>query len=226
MQTQSYSTKLMRLRTLALAFSVVCSSFCLPSAHATPISISLGDSPNVTSGVGTSFTDLNGASLNGQTLSLDFFFLNQKFVRLFSITSNSFDAQITLQTSGWGQVGFLSGTGFLIDKHGNPLGAPQDLGSASGDGTMAAGLFPLFAGGLHRPLDFFGVHLDLTLPDAPLVAITGSDFTLSSDPDAPFGVGPGVPHDITTADTGSSFLLLSLGSLGLMAVRMRLRRAS
>jgi hypothetical protein len=220
--TQSYSTKLMRLRTLAIALSVACLQFCLPSAHATHIDISLGDSPNVTSGVETSFNDLNGALLHGQTLSLDFFFLNQKFVRLFSITNSLFDAQITLHTSGWGQVGFLSGTGFLIDKHGDPLAAPQDLGSASGGGSMAAGLFPLFGTGLHRPLDFFGVHLDLILPDNPLVAITSSGFSLSSDSDAPFGVGPGVPRDIVP-DEGSTVLFLSLALLALILPQLRLR---
>ena len=154
-------------------------------------------------------------------------FLSGKFVRLFSITSDSFHAQITLQTSGMGQVGFLSGTGVLFDQHGNPLDAEQDLGSASGDdGSMAAGLFPLFGPGLPRPSDFFGVHLDVTLPNNPVVAITSSDFTLSSDSGFPFGVGPGVPPDITTPDLGSSFLLLCLGSIGLILVRMRLMSAN
>ena len=220
--------KLTRLRALALTLSVVCSNFCLPSAHATHIDISLGASPNVTSDVAASFAALNGVALQGQTLSLDFFFSNGAFVRLFSITSDSFHAQLTLQTSGMGQVGFLSGTGFLFDQHGNPLDPAQSLGSASGDdGSMAAGLFPLFGSGLSRPSDFFGVHLDLTLPDNPSVAITSSGgFTLLSDSGFPFGGGPGVPPDITTPDAGSSFLLLWLGSLGLILVRIRLTHAS
>jgi len=201
--------------------------FWAPNADATMIKIDMGGAPNITSEVSSSFAALDGIALQGQTLSLDFFFLSGEFVRLFSITSDSFHAQITLQTNGMGQVGFLSGTGFLFDQHGNPLDAEQDLGSASGDdGSMAAGLFPLFGPGLPRPSDFFGVHLELTLPNNPVVAITTSGFTLSSDSGFPFGVGPGVPPDITTPDLGSSFLLLCLGSIGLILVRMRLTRAS
>src|ERR1700750_2880400 len=131
---------------------LVCLYFRAPNAGATVIEIDLGAAPNITSEVDSSFADLDGIALNGQTVSLDFFFSSGEFVRLFSITSDSFHAQITLQTSGMGQVGFLSGTGFLFDQHGNPLDPEQDLGSASGDdGSMAAGLFPLFGSGLPRP---------------------------------------------------------------------------
>ena len=175
----------------------------------------------------SSFAALDGIALQGQTLSLDFSFLSGKFVRLFSITDNSFSAQIVVQTSGLGQVGFLSGTGFLFDQHGNPLDAAQDLGSASGNnGSMAAGLFPLFGLGLPRPSDFFGVHLDLTLPDNPSVLIASGSFKFLSDSGFPFGVGPGVPPDITTPDAGSSFLLLCFGWLALVLVRMRVTLAS
>jgi hypothetical protein len=224
--TRSRTIKLPCPRIPALPLLIACLYFWAPNADATMIKIGLGAAPNITSHVGDSFAALDGTALQGQTLSLDFSFLNEKFVRLFSITSSSFDAQIFLQTSGSGEVGFLNGTGYLLDQHGNPLQAPQELGSASGDdGSMAAGLFPLFGDGLHRPQDFFGVHLDLTLPDNPSVFITGSDFKFLSDPDLPFGVGPGVPHNITVPDAGSSVLLLCLGLLGLVPPRMRPTRA-
>jgi hypothetical protein len=215
------------LRISLFALLIACLHFCTGHAGATSISIDLGVSPNITSDDGVSFTDLAGASLQGQTLSLDFSFTNRKFVRLFSITSNSFDILVTLQTNGAGQVGFLDGTGYLIDQQGNPLDAPQVLGIASGNnGSMAAGLFPLLGGGLQRPLDFFGVHFDLILPNNPSVAITSSDFGLLSDAGAPFGIGPGVPPDITTPDTGDSFILLYLSLVAVILVRMRLTRAS
>ena len=215
-----------RFRILVFTLLIACLQFYTGHAGATSINVDLGASPNITSDHGASFTDIAGTALQGQTLSLDFFFLNGKFVRLFSATSNTFDILITLQTNGAGQVGFLDGTGYLFDQQGNPLDAPQMLGSASGNGSMAAGLLPLLAGGLQRPLDFFGVHFDLILPNNPSIAITSSDFGLLSAPGAPFGIGPGVPRDITTPDTGSSFILLCLGTLGLMLVRMRLTRAS
>jgi hypothetical protein len=225
--TSSQLINLARFRILVFTLLIACLQFYTGHAGATSINIGLGASPNITSDYEASFTDITGTGLQGQTLSLDFLFLNGKFVRLFNATSNTFDILITLQTSGAGQVGFLDGTGYLFDQQGNPLDAPQVLGSASGNnGSMAAGLFPLLGGGLQRPLDFFGVHFDLILPNDPSVTITSSDFGLLSDPGAPFGIGPGVPRDITTPDTGSSFLLVCLGSLGLMLVRMRLTRAT
>lgn len=202
-------TKLTRFPISAFSLVMACSQFYPAQAGATPININLGASPKVTWDVGTSFNDLNGIALQGQTLSLDFSF-SGKFVRLFSVTSDTFDIQITLQTNG--QPGFLDGTGYLFDQQGNPLDAPQALGGASGNGSTAAGLLPLLAGGLQRPLDFFGVHFDLILPNNPSVAITSSDFELVSNPGEPFGIGPGVPPNIVP-DAGSSFSLLILGSL-------------
>jgi hypothetical protein len=163
--------------------------------------------------------------LQGQTLSLDFTFSHGEFVRLFTVTSNPFVALLKLQTNSAGMVDFLSGTGFLVDQQGNPLQQPQQLGSASGNnGLLAAGLFPLLPGDLSRPLDFFGIHLDLTLPVSPFVSITGEEFLFESDSNAPFGVGPGVPADIVP-DTGTTLFLLSLALLGPILARVRLSRA-
>src|SRR5438132_4834193 len=178
------------------------------SARATTIDLDLGVSPHITSNVTNSFAALDGIALQGQTISLDFRFSHGEFVRLFSITSNPFVALFELQTNSSGTVDFLHGTGFLVDKHGNPLEQPQKLGSASGsNGSLAAGLFPLLPGDLQRPLDFFGIHLDLKLPAAPSISITGEEFLFNSDRNAPFGVGPGVPSDIVP-DQGSALLLL------------------
>jgi len=211
-------TKLARFRISAFSLVMACSQFYPAQAGATPINISLGASPNITSDVGTSFTDLNGIALQGQTLSLDFSFPG-KFVRLFSVTSDTFDIQITLQTQGGGQVGFLDGTGYLVDSQGIAIPGFGVTGSASGPDLLTIGLFPLLKDingtpndDLTRPLDFFGVHFDLILPNNPSVAITSSDFELVSNPGEPFGIGPGVPRDIVP-DAGSSFFLLILGSL-------------
>jgi len=116
-------------------------------------------------------------------------------------------------------VDFLSGTGFLVDQEGNPLQPPQQLGSASGDnGLLAAGLFPLLPGDLSRPLDFFGIHFDLTLPVSPSLSITGEEFLFKSNGNAPFGVGPGVPSDIVP-DGGRTAVLLSITLAGLISMR-------
>ena len=192
------------------------------SARATTINLDLGARHHVTWKVTNSFAALNGTDLQGQTLSLDFTFSHGEFVRLFTITNNSFVALLKLQTNSSDMVDFLNGTGFLVDKHGNPLEAPQQLGSASGNnGSLAAGLFPLLPGDLQRPLDFFGIHFDLTLPVSPSISITGEEFLFRSDRRGPFGVGPAIPADIVP-DTGSTVLLLGLALLGPILARLRL----
>jgi hypothetical protein len=194
------------------------------SARATTIYLDLGDSPHITSKVTNSFAALDGIALQGQTLSLDFRFSKGEFVRLFTITSDPFVALVRLQTNSPGMLDFLNGTGFLVDKHGHPFEQPQQLGSASGDdGSLAAGLFPLLPGDLQRPLDFFGIHFDLTLPMSHSISITGEEFVFSSDSGHPFGVGPGVPRDIIP-DQGSTLPLLSLASLTLILAQLRLTR--
>ena len=217
-------TKLVRHQFIAIAISAVCSQVCGPNAKAIAIAINLGAPPNITSQVTTSFDALNGLTLAGQDVSLDFTFTSAEFVRLFTVTSGSFSTLVTLQTNGSGLVGFLDGTGFLVDQNGNPLQTPQTLGSASGnDGSMIAGLFPLFSNQLHPPLDFYDVHFDLTLPLKTSLSITGAEFALKSEPGQPFGIGPGVPADIVP-DTGSTLLLLGLGFLGPILARLRLTR--
>jgi hypothetical protein len=192
------------------------------SVRATTIGLDLGTAPHVTSKVTNSFDAMNGMALQGQTLSLDFRFSHGEFVRLFTVTSDPFVALLKLQTDSSGMVDFLSGTGFLVDQHGNPLEQPQQLGSASGDnGLLAAGLFPLLPGGLQRPLDFFGIHFDLTLPVDPFISITGEEFLFKSDGNGPFGVGPGVPTDIVP-DQGNTLFLLGLALLGPILARVRL----
>jgi hypothetical protein len=194
------------------------------SAKAMPISIDLGSSPNITSYVGTTFSDLNGTQLQGQTLSLDFNFANGKFARLFSITNPTFELAITLQTSGSGVVGFLDGTGSLLDRSGQMLGSPVNLGSASGsDGSMIVLMFPLLSGQFSTPLDFFGVHTNLTLPNASSIMVTGGKFELISgtaNSRDVFGIGPGVPRDIVP-ESGSTLMFFSLMLLILPAIYRR-----
>ena len=222
--THSYFSGFVRHHFSAFLLLAVWSQVSIPHAEATTIDLDLGPPPRVTSKVTNSFAALNGTALQGQTLSLDFTFSNGEFVRLFTVTSNPFVALLKLQTNSSGMVDFLSGTGFLVDQQGNPLQPPQQLGSASGNnGLLAAGLFPLLPGDLQRPLDFFGIHLDLTFPMAPSISITGEEFLFQSDSSAPFGIGPGVPSDIVP-DHGSTLFLLSFAFLGPVLAQVRLPR--
>ncbi len=195
--------------------------------HATPIEIDLGSPPKIASDLSVPFNALNGTNIEGQTFSFDLAFSNNEFVRLFTITSPSFEVFIRLQTNGSGPLDSLQGTGNLIDSQNNAIPGFGVTGSASGNNLLGIGLFPLLKdkngtpnNDLPRPLDFSGIHFELMFPDIgnPSVHVTGGEFELVSDPDAVFGVGPGVPSDIVS-DSGSTLLLFSITSFGLFALR-------
>ena len=181
-----------------------------------------------------SFDELNGIQLTGHSLSLDFNFANNEFVRLFSITSSLFSAEIDLHTNGAGQLGVLQGTGHLVDVNGQPIPGFDVTGNSSGDGSLSLGLFPLLKDqngtpnkDLLKPLDFFGVDFDLSLPNVqnPSIHVTGADFAFFSDVGKPFGVGPGVPHNIVP-EGGNTAILLITSWATLIAIRRRMRMPS
>ena len=194
------------------------------TSYADPIEIDLGSPPNVTSHLSIPFNALNETIVGGETISLDLAIVNSEFVRLFTVTSSLFDVSITLQTNGTTKHDFLQGTGFLIDSQGMAIPGFGVTGRASGNDLLTIGFFPLLKDengtpntDLARPLDFFGIHLNLTFPDKdnPSIQVIGGEFGLFSNPDAVFGVGPGVPRDIVP-DSGSTLLLLSVGVIGLL----------
>jgi hypothetical protein len=208
-------------------------------AQATNIGIDLGPA-HVLTGINPEtnrlpFDGLRGTPLFGQTVSVDFFFAHNGFVRIFTATGPAFDVQVNLQTNGSGLLGFLHGSGYLIDAQGNAIPGFGVTGSASGDdGSLGIGLFPLLKDDsgtpnqdLARPLDFYGVHYDLTLPVVdPSVEVTSGQFLLAGNGIfTPFAIGPGrIPRDIVP-DTGSTFMLLLLGFGGVIAARRSRRFA-
>lgn len=194
---------------------------CASYANATLIEVDLGPAPKITSQTPLSpFGALNGTPLEGQSASVDFSFSHNEFVRLFTSTSPTFDALVTLQTNGSGFLGFLEGTGYLVDIDGKAIPGFGITGSSSGsDGSMALGLFPLLNDkdgtpnpNLLRPLDFYGIHFDWSFPDVndPSIHVTGGEFTLISDAPGVFGIGPGIPADVVP-DYGSTLFLLGIG---------------
>ena len=171
------------------------------------IPINLGPPGTLATDTTISFSDLNGTGLVGQNLSVDFVFTSSEFVRLFTVTTD-FSVLMTLQTSSSIPLGvFLHGTGYLT-----ALEPSETLASASSsNGSMSVALLPTVG----RPLDFYGVHLDLTFPTNPAV-VTEGQFRLLSNT-GPFGSGPGLPADIVP-DTGSTAILLGLGFFGIILV--------
>jgi hypothetical protein len=222
-------TRTGRARTMIFA-GLLC--LFMQGVKAYAIEVSLGPPHTITSQTPLSpFDGMNGTPLEGESLSVDFSFSNNEFARIFTVTSADFQASIKLQTNSMGFVGFLDGTGYLIDINGNPIPGYGITGSASGsDGWMAISLFPLLKDedgtpnmDLLRPFDFYGVHYDLMFPldNDPSIHVTGGDFWLSDPSGGVFGVGPGLPRDIVP-DTGGTLLLLAVGialTVGLRAWR-------
>lgn len=214
---------IMRRRVIAVAIFLGCTAVL----NATPIRITLGSS-RVTPFFATPFKALNGVSLNGQSLSLNFVFTDS-FIRLlpppnFPQTGVDFDISVALHTNAGGLPGFGSGTGFIFDQTGRPLEAPVGLGSAASDeGTIYLGLFPLLD---EAPADarFYGFHMDITLPNNPGFKITDEDLRLFGGQiqvrdhviQGEFGIGPHV------ADTGSTAILLAF-ALSLLTATSKLR---
>jgi len=194
------------------------------TANAIPITVNLGPPVHQTTQTSpSSFDELNGTQLAGQTLSLDFSFVEDQFVRIFKTTSSTLDVDLALHTNGSSLLGFLDGTGYLTNINGNPIPGFGITGSASSDaGDLFIGLFPLVKDNgtpntnLHRPFDFYDVHFDITLPDNPSFFITGADLTLFSGSNQPiqgFGIGPVVP------DSGNTALLFGLAAVIVLAQR-------
>jgi len=188
--------------------------------NATPIGIMLGPT-RVTPFFATPFNDVNGVSLNGQSLSLNFVFTDN-FIRLLPPgglpqTGVDFDISLTLNTNVNGLPGFGSGTGFIVDQTGQPLEAPVDLGSAASDGgAIFLDLFPLF-GGAPANARFYGFHMNITLPNNPSFEITHEDLQFlggqigAGDHVGQFGIGPHV------TDMGSTAILFAFALLVLTA---------
>jgi hypothetical protein len=89
------------------------------------------------------FSSLNGMSLFGQSISLDFSFQDD-FLRVYSITeSPGFHGGLTIRTNVAGFPGFLgeASTAYLLNERGKPYGEITGGGMVD-DGRMFIGLFP------------------------------------------------------------------------------------
>ena len=155
-----------------------------------------------------SFGDLNGVKLEGQTLSLDFTFARGEFLN--AIDPN-FDFLVILHTDATGTLNEPTSTAWIFDKNNRPLQSPFSLGGGSVTGNpgellrIGTGLFP------PTLIDFYGAHFDLTLPNAPLAQITGSEVLFAPNGGlGRFEIGPHIPDSMSTVwlAVPMAFLLL------------------
>jgi hypothetical protein len=128
---------------------------------ATTIEINLGPGAVYTdANVGPiSFSDLNGTLVNGSSLSIDFSFSGNEFVRLLANTTSLFEVALTLRTNAGNFPGVVTDpSGYLVDKNGNAIPNAGVTATTQGsNGTTFVGLFPLLldSGGTPNPALMF-----------------------------------------------------------------------
>lgn len=234
-------------KTLTLLFT-----FLTTSLYATIIPVDFGP-PGVHHG-GFEYdyiptAGLDNTHLNGQNLSVDFGF-GSHFIRAFTLTTNlGFSLGLTLDGGYLFPPGFpISqqldlGSGYFTNAQGQRVGSATALfgyyGSGSfnrpGNALTSMQIYGSLALGLPRPLDLYGLHLDLTLPDIDAFITEDGNPNgwrrhnttyVAIDARGPyprnsiFGVGPNIPADIVR-DNGSTFLLFTLACLCLTGFRPR-----
>src|SRR5438477_10727124 len=213
------------LRLLTVAAFLVSGSV----AVATPLWVDLGP----TGVVHNNRTVESGApdvQFAGQNIDINFLFENGQFIRLFTATKNSFqiDAFFRINNAPLPPLNFV-GSGFLTDNQGAEIGPTvalkalpvTDLFHEIGVDLL---LRPLMSNAV--PADVYGIHLDLTLPNSPGfgfgsgppggITFAGNVFGIGPDPD--------LPRDIVPDQGSGTLLLLSIGLLGPILVRLRLRQ--
>jgi len=195
------------------------------AAWGTPITVPLGQANRVHSPL---FLPVEAGitSLNGQSLSLDFVFPNDLFVRLFPSTTKSFEVSALLTLHGEGTFDRTVGSGHTFGANGLPDSGtytfpPGVAGSTNGIETFNYSLgfvFPLIdpvtgnATDPTNPFDIYGMHLDITLPQNSNFEVVGAQFVLfppsSNKPwEQVYAIGPHVP------DGGGTLPLFAIGLL-------------
>jgi hypothetical protein len=200
-------------------------------ARATTIELDLGP-PGIRSDQEIiAFSSLNGKALSGQSLTLDYVFANDEFVRILSSTTKTFDVAVTFLTNASGFLNDAGGSAFVVDSAGNSISATFTFGGGSVSGgdnlpLLAGYVFPMLdKNGTPRTdvttLDFYGAHFDLILPNVPGVEITGARFGMFATAAHPwkarFAVGPHV------TESGSTIAMLFCAFAACVALRTRVR---
>jgi hypothetical protein len=215
-------------KALLLLVTLGCSIPWGPTS-ATTITIDLGPPGRVTGEKILSFNDLNDLQFSGQTLSLDLVFNNNSFVRLFESTNSTFLFLPMLDVFGAGTINNPTGSGYLFDQAGNPISSVTSFGGSvttdpGGEAFRFAlgGFFPLLAGNNDNfPLDIYGAHFDITLPNGPGFDVTGGELGLFPNASQPwhnqFQIGD-VP------DSGGTLLLAFVAVVLLLTFDVVMRR--
>jgi hypothetical protein len=151
-------------------------------------------------------------NFNGQTMSLDFTFIDSGFIRLYQSRLNSFEIAPWLSVHGIGTLSDVAGTAYTTDANGVRNSAIQIFGFGSvisnntQDFTFSLGYsFPLFTDSngtlrndINYPFDIYGLHIDVTLPSNPDFTIDNANLFMGGAGTHFFSIGPNLPENVNS----------------------------
>ena len=183
-------------------------------SQALPIAPIMVDPPLGTSAfsINLAFSALNGTAVDGQSLSLDFIFADEKWIYA---SSANHGVLLMLQTTNIGPFipTSVSGTGSFLDDGGNSIGGAMSLyqGGTNDGGLLAASLYSGAAMNLLNPIvgpfSYYGLHYDITLPTMSGKTITSAQLRI-------------VQSDfVSVPDHGSSLAMFAIAIVILVGTR-------
>jgi hypothetical protein len=191
-------------------------------ALAIPIQVDLGSQGVFTFPQSISFPE-PAVQFQGQNVQFDFTFQNDEFIRLFTLTQ-FFDIDVLLRINNAPSPLMFTGSEYLTDSSGVALGPPVSIQAfpvTNGlNEVIGTDFFAIPSIGSTRPVDIYGVHLSLNLPNDPAFEFPSGAFgEITFDADI-YGIGPNIPPDIVPE--ASTMWLLALGVTALVCGRWKL----
>jgi hypothetical protein len=191
-------------------------------AVAIPIQVDLGSQGVFTFSQSISFPE-PAVQFQGQNIQFDFTFQNDEFIRLFTATQ-FFDVDVLLRINNSPSPLLFTGIEYLTDSSGAPLGRPVSIQAfpvTNGiNEVIGTDFFAIPSIGSARPVDIYGIHLSLNLPNEPAFEFPGgTSGAITFDSDI-YGIGPNIPADIVPEP--STMWLLTLGVIASISVRWKL----
>jgi hypothetical protein len=192
-------------------------------AFAIPIQVDLGSEGVFTFSQSISFPE-PAVQFQGQNVQFDFTFQNDQFIRLFTLTQ-FFDIDVLLRINNSPSPLLFTGSEYLTDSGGVPLGPPVSIQAFPVTNGMneviGTDFFAIPSIGTARPVDIYGIHLSLNLPNEPSFEFpSGTSGAITFDSDI-YGIGPNIPADIVPE--ASTIWLFGFGATALVSGRWKLR---
>ena len=161
------------------------------------------------------FSQLNGTAVNGQSLSIDFLFADEKWILA---NNDSHGVLLMLWTTNIGPTisSELSGTGSFLNHDGKSLVGAMNTyppGTTNDGGRLVASLYSGATmqqlNPIAGPFVYYGVQYNVTLPSMGSHTITNAQLRFINT------------QLVSVPDMGSSLATIAVGVLGFAAMRRR-----